>query len=70
MPRPKGYKDPRYSDDSIRRTGKRLPHVSERYAKLLDIIIEFRGGKKQDHIEMALLQYASEEELAVLDKDT
>lgn len=63
MPRPKGYEDSRLDPDAIRRTGKRLPPVEADVAKLLDVIAERRGGTKSDHIKLALLQYATEEEL-------
>ena len=66
MPRPKGYNDPRLDPDSIRRTGKRLPPVEPNVAQLLDIIAKNRGGDKSDHIKLALLQYATEEELKQL----
>lgn len=67
MPRPKGYKDERLDPDAIRRTGKRLPPVDAKIADLLDIITQSRGGEKKDHIKLALIQYATEDELKKCD---
>jgi hypothetical protein len=62
MPRPKGYKDSGFNPDAVSRTGKRLPPVEPKVAELLDIIVRNRGGEKKDHIKLALMHYATEEE--------
>lgn len=48
--------------NALRRTGKRLPLVRPELVDLLDTIVTNRGGTRGDHIQAALILYATIEE--------